>query len=646
MRPGRSLATLALRGLSTLSWACLAVPACARFGYDALPSESSGDIPGPCASGTVDAGASGPDCGTAPPSCADGDCMTPSCPSGGCPVATCSDGVQNQDEVGIDCGGAECSECASCSDSTQGPDETGVDCGGPLCNACPDGSGCQQSSDCLNGLCGAENTCTAATCSDSIRNQDETAVDCGGARCSACPSCSDGILNQDELGLDCGGASCAACGVNTPPLVSFSVSPGVGSHDGTPATPFQGDASATSDREDASSALAYAWDWDSDGVTDATGVTSSHVYAAAGSFTVRLTVQDTGGQSTTGSFSVIVRSDGDIVRVTTASDEDQSGATPSSPGGTGLSLREAIGYANGVAGRQSILVPAGFEIALDSQLTSPSDPLGMDIIGDGARLDGSATGPADDCLGISSPDNRVFGFEMQNCNRSPLRLAAGAARSQFSRLNIHDNALPVILNDVDVHFGPFNEVSRSGDDCVSVLGPNATLDWNYIHDCAARGINLTGTSDGALVLGNVITRCDPGVLLGTGADTISVVHNVFHAHRGDALLIAPTDTGAVLQNNIFSSNDAYGLRGADSVFATNDHNVYFGNGVGTCTDCSLGTGSLTVDPSYMDASVDDFRLQPGSALINAGIDTGNDVNGLDPGIFHGSNPDIGARETP
>jgi hypothetical protein len=606
-RPLRSRSTWGLRGVLAIAGSCLAVPGCARFGYDALPLDTSSDVVGPDASAGSprDAGPSGAEC----------DYAT-------CPVATtCSDGVQNQSE-------------------------TGLDCGGPLCGPCPDGAVCQQSSDCLSGLCGAADVCAAPSCSDAIQNQDETDVDCGGAACSACPSCSDGIRNQDESGLDCGGTSCAPCGVNTPPLVSLSVSPGVGSHDGTPATPFQGDASATTDREDAPSALAYAWDWDEDGVTDATGVTASHVYAAAGTYTVRVVVQDTGGLSSTGTFSVIVSSDSDIVRVTTAADEAQNGASPASPGGAGLSLREAIGYANATAGRQSILVPGGFAITLDSQLTSPTDPAGTDIIGDGARLDGSGSGPADDCIGINGPDNRLFGFEIQNCNRSPLRLGAGAARSHFSRLNIHDNALPVILSDAAVHFGPFNEVSRSGDDCVVVLGPNATLDWNHIHDCSIRGIELTGTSDGALVIGNVVSRCDPGMLLGTGANDITLVHNVLHTHRGDGLLIAPTDTGAVLQNNIFSSNDAFGMRAEDAVFASNDHNVYFANGVGTCTACSLGAGSLTVDPRYMDASADDFRLQPGSALIDAGIDTGNDVNGPVPGLFHGANPDIGARETP
>ncbi len=77
---------------------------------------------------------------------------------GGGSTATCNDGVQNQGETGIDCGGP-CSACATCNDGVQNQGETGVDCGGP-CSAC-------------------------ATCNDGIQNQGETGVDCGGP-CSPC----------------------------------------------------------------------------------------------------------------------------------------------------------------------------------------------------------------------------------------------------------------------------------------------------------------------------------------------------------------------------------------------------------------------------------------------------------------------------
>jgi len=100
----------------------------------------------------------------------------------------CADGVQNQDETGIDCGGKYCLPCANCLDGIQNQDETGIDCGGSICCA-----------PCI------------ATCSDGIQNQDETGIDCGGTICPPCDTCTDGIQNQNETGIDCGGPDCIPC---------------------------------------------------------------------------------------------------------------------------------------------------------------------------------------------------------------------------------------------------------------------------------------------------------------------------------------------------------------------------------------------------------------------------------------------------
>ena len=59
-------------------------------------------------------------------------------------VETCSDGIKNQDETGVDCGG--------------------------VCQPCPDQD---------------QNLPSVETCSDGIKNQDETGVDCGGV-CQPC----------------------------------------------------------------------------------------------------------------------------------------------------------------------------------------------------------------------------------------------------------------------------------------------------------------------------------------------------------------------------------------------------------------------------------------------------------------------------
>ncbi|MGM5480730.1 MAG: fibronectin type III domain-containing protein [Nanobdellota archaeon] len=101
------------------------------------------------------------------------------------PQPSCSDGILNQNESGIDCGG-ECEPCPtmttsssseseepepSCSDSILNQGELGVDCGGP----CP--------------------PCQVDQCSDGVRNGDENGVDCGGS----CPPCPDDEEDKDDV---------------------------------------------------------------------------------------------------------------------------------------------------------------------------------------------------------------------------------------------------------------------------------------------------------------------------------------------------------------------------------------------------------------------------------------------------------------
>jgi hypothetical protein len=85
----------------------------------------------------------------------------------------------------------ECNYTGTCFDGIKNQGEEGVDCGGP-CPPCP-------------------------TCDDGIQNQGEEGIDCGGP-CPPCPSCFDGIQNQGEEGIDCGGP-CPPCGVLESPTM-------------------------------------------------------------------------------------------------------------------------------------------------------------------------------------------------------------------------------------------------------------------------------------------------------------------------------------------------------------------------------------------------------------------------------------------
>jgi hypothetical protein len=120
------------------------------------------------------------------------------------PVETCDDGIKNQDETNIDCGGTVCDVCVvvpveTCSDGVKNQDETDIDCGGTICDACV-----------------IEPILPEATCDDGIKNQDETEIDCGGTICDACvvvpeATCDDGVQNGDETGVDCGGSCPTTC---------------------------------------------------------------------------------------------------------------------------------------------------------------------------------------------------------------------------------------------------------------------------------------------------------------------------------------------------------------------------------------------------------------------------------------------------
>lgn len=190
-------------------------------------------------------------------------CQPPAPPS-------CTDGIQNGNETGVDCGGPDCVPCATCSDGIQNGDETGVDCGGSCAPcACTDNSvtlsitfdnypeetswtlknssgttiasggtyGNQPDGSTLVEYFCLPNGCYDFTISDvygdgiccaygngsymvtgpsgtlasggSFGYSETTTICVGGG--GGGPTCSDGIQNGNETGIDCGGPDCAPC---------------------------------------------------------------------------------------------------------------------------------------------------------------------------------------------------------------------------------------------------------------------------------------------------------------------------------------------------------------------------------------------------------------------------------------------------
>ena len=194
---------------------------------------------------------------------------------GSAPAPTCTDGIQNGDETGIDCGGscAPCTVDPTCDDGIQNGDETGVDCGGSSCapcqtactdnevtltitfdnypeetswslvtdggttvasenytNAQADGSTITQTlclpDDCytftINDAYGDGICCSFGNGSYTLTGPNGE-IKSGGSFTNSeatdfclgntppAPTCDDGIQNGDETGIDCGGSSCAPC---------------------------------------------------------------------------------------------------------------------------------------------------------------------------------------------------------------------------------------------------------------------------------------------------------------------------------------------------------------------------------------------------------------------------------------------------
>jgi hypothetical protein len=125
----------------------------------------------------------------------------------------CYDGILNNGEFLLDCGGANCPACDHCIDGIWQPEqgETCIDCGGE-CGPCPQCRNCIQDADETGIDCGGTNCgpCSAL-CGDGLLNGTETEVDCGGLFCDACPTCVDQEMNGTEIGIDCGGVECPPC---------------------------------------------------------------------------------------------------------------------------------------------------------------------------------------------------------------------------------------------------------------------------------------------------------------------------------------------------------------------------------------------------------------------------------------------------
>ena len=168
----------------------------------------------------------------------DVDCISDFCSpaTSRCEINTCKDGIVNDDESDVDCGGLcklKCGldksckangDCASdncadkkcalalCENGKLDSGETDVDCGGSCATQCDDGKTCSNGEDCKAGQCLQGFICGFDLCQDGKKSGAETAVDCGGGCTTKCAVGQGCATSKDCASTFCNGQVCVPTG--------------------------------------------------------------------------------------------------------------------------------------------------------------------------------------------------------------------------------------------------------------------------------------------------------------------------------------------------------------------------------------------------------------------------------------------------
>ena len=434
---------------------------------------------------------------------------------------------------------------------------------------------------------------------------------------------------------------------DTPPIACFTFT----SDDSQSSSLFTFDATCASDAEDdqAGKPLQIRWYFDgSSGSPSAFSTTPivTHLFDTPGVHQVLVEVLDSGGLSTFSSQPVLVSASSDVVWVTTAQDENDGDVTPASPGGTGLSLREAIRHVNKLGAPRtiqfrprvtaiSILGDSGHG-ALDALTIAGSAIVGRpDLTLDFGGMNSG-------CFTLSAANQLLLGLRMSGCAGTGVLMDGGSAGSQVANCTITGSASACgIKGSAGGTIGPGNLLSGLSTG-VQVTGNGYTIDGNRIHDNGG-GIQLSNAL--ATVQRNVVYKNDAYGLqaanVGSQVPT-KLYFNVFDSNR--TIGVTGGQTLLVAQNNLFTRNGQHGVSGG--YFSIADHNGFFDNPEGSVPNYGVSPSDVSSDPQYIDASSGDYRLAPASPMVDKGIDVGLDVNGPAPGDYDGAAPDIGAFEMP
>jgi len=165
-----------------------------------------------------------------------------------------------------------------------------------------------------------------------------------------------------------------------------------------------------------------------------------------------------------------------------------------------------------------------------------------------------------------------------------------------------------------------------------ITGGNTTLDSNQVFSSP---FGIVGHGGNMTIRRNVVKNCSVAGIHINGTANHVIENNVM-VENADGIQVYSGTTQ--LTNNISAFNQNYGLHYFGPGPLTHNYNDIFANNVSNYNGVSPAPNDISIDPLFVDTSINDFHLLPNSPCIDAGDPT------TPVPVGGGTNVDIGALE--